>query len=66
MNYVVTLSNQRPLHDSVEVIDISSFTYSGAAQDFEKEKYGYKMHFPDEHIIIIIIFFLVSFSFAGI
>ena len=36
-----------PLHDSVEVIDISSFTYSGVAQDFENEEYGYKMHFPD-------------------
>lgn len=36
-----------PLHDSVEVIDISSFTYSGVPQDFENEKYGYKMHFPD-------------------
>ena len=36
-----------PLHDSVEVIHIRSFTYSGVAQDFEKDKYGYKIHFPN-------------------
>ena len=33
------------LHDSVEVIDITSYTYSGLAQDFESKKNGYKIHF---------------------